>query len=423
MIAACVAVVILAFRLCGGPDGDAQRTDRSAPTREITPAQLLHLAANDDQPLRLRTTCDVIPGGLSAAMAPMLVDWNASEIDGGDGFVVVHNINYGGNPVEGTTVLQSARIPLDGVAQVEWVLVPLGPGGRRALIHHGQLRFVFREDRPVELLDLTSAKGGGDRQLRDLVFSWEAWRAPGIDYEVRRGMDPGVYDLSLRVYAGPQRFLEDGLAGRDWYCTPLRLPGGDEGLAEALKVALALGDGIARHTISGTFSEAAQACLADAPVADRDQLADQWRRLRDLAAPRQVSRDPRLNPPADERGYQSVLRSCASVAYYGLLVAVDRLAERGLDDGVDFRHLDEPHLGGDEPWMKEIAETNLGGLFLRAPQALGWLRRHPYALPEKIPGRLDRAGLVPHRDGKPVEIHYSLGGDTPYGTLAGNLIR
>jgi hypothetical protein len=270
---------------------------------------------------------------------------------------------------------------------------------------------------------MTGEASGGDAELHDLVASWEAWRAPGVDFDVMTGMDPGAYRLGLRLYAGPQRFLEDGLAHRDWFSTPLRLPGGAEGLAEVLKVTLALGDGVARHTISEEFEASVADWLAQAPAGQREELAAQWQELRALAAPRQVAKDPRLNLPPEERTYQTVLRSCATVAYYSVIVAVNRLHERGLDDGVHREHLDDVHLGGDEPWMEEVARTNLGGIFLRAPVALRWLRANPQALPDRIPGRLDKAGLVVREKGKPVETHYSLTGMTPYGAMADNLIR
>jgi hypothetical protein len=415
--------VLLSVVLWRGCGGDGPEPGPAVPPRIITPEQLLHLAENADRPLRLRTARDALPGGLSAAMAPLLIDWEASEVDRPDGFVVVHDVNYGGNPLEGTTVLQSVRVPLDGVERVEWILVPLGRGGRRALVHHGQLRFVFREDRPVRLLDVTGEDGGGDAVLHDLVFSWEAWRRPGEGYDVMTGMDPAAYRLGLRVFAGPQRFLEDALAGRDWFATTLRLPGGAAGPAEVLKVVLALGDGVARHTLSELFSEAAGPWLDAAPAGDRTTLAAQWQALQTLARPRDVAKDPRLELSREERTYQTVLRSCATIAHYCVVVAVQRLAERGLDDGVDLDALGFVRLGGDEPWMAEVAGTDLGGLFMRAPLALRWLRANPQALPDRIPGALDEAGLVVRDGGKPVETHYSVSGLTPWGSVAENLIR
>jgi hypothetical protein len=414
LIVAGVALGGLILGVGCGDDDDGQEPKAAVPLRTIAPEQLLHLTATRDRPLRLRRERDALPGGLAAAMAPMLIDWKASEIGRSDGFVVVRNLNCGGNPLAGTTVLQRVRIPLDGVERIEWTLVPLKGGGGRGQLHHGQLRFVFREDRPAELLDLVPPSGGGDRELHDLVASWEAWREPGVGYDVKAGMDPDAYRLALRLYAGPQRFLADALGDRDWYCTPLRLPGGPEGLAEVLKVTLALGDGVARHTLSEEFAEAGADWLAGTPASRREDVAATWRTLLAHAEPRRATDDSRINLPPEQRGYQSVLRSCATVAYYSVLVAVNRLLERGLDDGVQPDKLDDVHLGGDEPWMREVAHADLGGLFARAPSALRWLRAHPHAVPGDIPERLERAGLVDRVPGEEREVRYSASGVNPY---------
>lgn len=422
VIAICLLGIFLLLRSCGDRNNIEMGAMKSQ-QRIITPQQLVHLAENPDQPLRLRTNRDILPGGLSAAMAPILIDWEASEIDRNDGFVIMHNLNCGGNPVDGTTVLQSVKVPLNGVERIQWILVPLGRGGRRAVIHHGQLRFVFRQDRPLTLIDMAGEAGGGATELYDLVVSWEAWRSPDEGYDVLTGMDPAAYALSLRAFAGPQRFLEDGLGGRDWFATPLRLPGGEEGLNEVLKVTLAMGDGVARHTISERFAEALGGWLDGVPAAEHEQLTEQWKKLDKLTKPTAVIQDARINLSAENRTYQTVLRSCATMAYYNVLLAVQRLSERGLTDGVRQRELDRLDLGNDEAWMAEVADTNLGGIVSRAPLALRWLRANPQALPDRIPDRLNKAGLVQHQDGKPVEVHYSLGGETPYGSLSENLIR
>jgi hypothetical protein len=111
------------------------------------------------------------------------------------------------------------------------------------------------------------------------------------------------------------------------------------------------------------------------------------------------------------------------MAYYAVTVAVDRLAERGLDDGVDSEHLERIELGGDQTWMSEVAGTDLGGIVMRAPLALRWLRANPLAIPSRMPGSLDKAGLVVREEGKPVEYHHSLAGTTPYGKLSDNLLK
>ena len=46
---------------------------------------------------RIRTTRDVLPGGYSAAMTPLLVDWPRSDISPG-GEILLLNVNHGGNP-------------------------------------------------------------------------------------------------------------------------------------------------------------------------------------------------------------------------------------------------------------------------------------------------------------------------------------
>ncbi|RKZ13290.1 hypothetical protein DRQ50_10665, partial [bacterium] len=157
--------------------------------------------------------------------------------------------------------------------------------------------------------------------------------------------------------------------------------------------------------------------LTHAPAADRAELAAKWPALQTLAGPHKVTDDPRLGLPPEERTYQTVVRSCATIAHYCLVVAVQRLAERGLDDGVVREHLEMVDLGGDQAWMAEVARADLGGIFMRAPMALRWLRANPQAMPEKIPGQLDKAGLVVHKDGEPVHIHYSAGGLLPWDSL------
>lgn len=422
-ITARVGIVVACLCLgCGGTDSPELKSSQR-PDRTLDPSQMLLAMQARSQPLRLRTTGDTLPGGLSAAMAPMFIDWKKSTLDAADASVVVHNLNYGGNPIEGTTVLQSARIPLDGVEHVEWILVPLGFGGSKATTHHAQLRFVFKAEQPVTLINLADDEEAGDPTLQDLIVSWEAWRGPTEGYDIREGLDPKAYRLSMRLYAGPQRFLEDALGHRDWFCTVLRLPGGEKGLKELLLVALTLGDGVARHTISEEFAELSASWLAGAPSAERASLEREWESLRELAQPRQKTGDERLDLPPELRSYHSALRSCASMAYYSVLVATERLMERGFDDGVHIEELDQPHLGGEEPWMLEMSDASAGGMLLKSPLALSWLRSHPFAIPREIPGRLDRAGLVRRIEGERVEAHYSATELTPYGLPDEHLIR
>ena len=130
--------------------------------RTLTLQQLLKWTEDDRAIMRLRTDRDVLPGGYMAAFAPVLVAWRESELGNDDGHVILRNVNYGGNPVDRTTVLQSARVPLDGIEAAEFILVPLN---RRGTAHHAELRFIFAPQRSPELLNLAGSQTGSLAQL------------------------------------------------------------------------------------------------------------------------------------------------------------------------------------------------------------------------------------------------------------------
>ncbi len=393
--------------------------------RTLTPEQLLTRVHRKNEPLRLRTATDVLPGGYAAAMAPVMIDWDASRPEDDDPFVIIHNLNHGGNPVDGTTVFCSARIPLNGVEAVEFILLPLDRIGKEGLVQHGQLRFVFAADQQVELLNYGDEKMGSDGYIRDLVFSWEAWRPPDEGYDVMTGMDPSAYLLSPRAFSGPTRFLDDALGKRDWFSHRLRLPNGHAGLVELLMTNLALCDGVARHAVSKIMQQGEDEWASQAPQTDgeaKGSLAD-WEELRGVVAPKNVTADTLINLPDRDLAYQTLLRSCATMALYTINVAVDRLVAAGHTDGLDLDQRMLPDLGVQEEWMTELADTNLKGIFLRAPAAVRYLRENPQAFPKKIPKQLERAGLLEFEQGKVRKHHYSLDGITPYGTLKENLIK
>jgi len=426
MIIVMLAVIGIALMVTvGNHSGDKAGMTESRQTRILTPEQLLTRLHRLKEPLRLRTAKDVLPGGYAAAMAPVMIDWEASRPWDQDGFVIIHNLNHGGNPVDGTTVFCSARIPLQGVEAAELTLLPLDRIGKEGLIQHGQLRFVFAQDQPVMLLNYGDETMGSDRRIWDLVFSWEAWRPPDAGYDVMTGMDPAAYLLTPRAFSGPQRFLDDALGKRDWFSHRLRLPGGHEGLVELLKTNLALCDGVARHAVSRILDQNEQEWVRLAPRADGDSALTlaEWQELREALAPRPVTTDTLINLPERDLAYQTLLRSCATMALYTINVAVDRLIARGLTDGLDLEHRMLPDLGQQEPWMTELADTDLKGIFLRAPAALRFLRANPQAFPRNIPRQLGKAGLLETEDGKTVKLHYRLDGVTPYGTLQENLIK
>jgi len=88
-------------------------------TRLLSPAQLISWADGSVNAVRIRTYRDIVPGGFLAALAPARVEWKSSELDGDEPFIIIRNVNYGGNPFDKTTVLHRVRVPLDGIAFVE----------------------------------------------------------------------------------------------------------------------------------------------------------------------------------------------------------------------------------------------------------------------------------------------------------------
>ncbi len=414
-VVAAVAVAIVAWFLISSPREKRYLPPPPPPVeiRTLSPQDILTWEEDSTRPVVLVTKRDALPGGLSAAMVPVFVDWQASDLEQDDPVVILRNVNHGGNPIEGTTVLRSARLHLNGLKAVDLIMVPLGKGGRHAATHHMQLRFIFDEGHPIELLDKQIV---GKKSFNDLVLSWEAWRPPGSDYSMLKGMLPNRYALSLRAFSGPQRFLEDALARRPWYGFHLRMPGGQEGLRELLKVSLVLGDGVARHETGRILQEGEEVWATHAPrgTLDADQAHQRWEQLRRKLSVVKVSDDPWLNLPPQDRSYQTLLRSCASMARYAVVTAAARLAARGFTDGLNPQHMPTPQMPQVEPWMKEIAEADLGGIFLRAPTALSYLLHHPEVIPSKIPGELDDMGLMQRSGEKMETVTWSLKNGTPY---------
>ncbi len=389
-----------------------------SPYRILTPTQILSWVDDDAQIMRLRSDRDVMPGGYSAAAIPALVDWASSDLDSDPASIVLRHVNYGGNPFDKSTVLHNVRVPLEGLESAEFTLVPFGEGGRYGLLQHVQLRFIFKHGKEPMLLDLAGTATGADPRISDLVFGWVSWQRPDIGWDLRRGMDDDTqsYWLSLRAYTGSQMFLEDTLRGRDWFSYVLRLPGGKEGLIELFKTTVTLGDGVARDTLARMLAGGEKAWLKHTPPssgAEKD-IHNQWRELieRIRTSDPQALAPTHLPPELDT--YQPLVRSCATLARYTVLLTVKRLIANGYDEGVVQDKLPEPLLGSTEVWMKEFAHTDLSGLFLRAPLAMRYILRHRESVPLDIPAELDAAGLLQQHKGKRQRIHYSRN-TSPYG--------
>ncbi len=369
---------------------------------------------------RVRTARDILPGGLSAAMSPLMIDWKRSDVRPG-GALVVGNLSHGGNPLSGVTMLRTARIYPDRLKTVQYVSVPLG--GPKAF-SHGQLRFVFEEG-GIEILGGDPEAVGEPDAINDIVLSWEAWRGPGVQYDIMTGMDPTVYELSLRGYSGEQRFLEDTLAQRPWTVYTLKLPGGQAGLAEVLRVSLAMGDGAARQVIGKMISTAEEAWRSATPDPTQDDLnlVESWLRLQgemEMEAPKYS--DKRLALEGPQTGYQSALRSCATMSLYCIDVTASRLIEQGQPaDGMG--PTQTPNLGSEPEWLVKLSGAGWGEILVNAPRALGFVRANPWVIPGKIPPMLDKAGLLVRDGDKARQEFFSLETVTPWGHRDQLLVR
>ena len=389
--------------------------------RTLTPAQLLKWSEDNTDIMRLRTNRDILPGGYMAAFAPALVAWADSELRGEESRIILRNVNYGGNPLERTTVLHSVRIPLDGLVAAEFMLVPINPSGTT---HHAEIRFIFAPDRSPELLNLAGAQTGTVATFSDLVLSWEAWRPPELKFDLKASLEGDLYGLTLRAFAGPQLYLEDSLRQRDWTAYRLQLPGGKTGLQELFKVALALGDGVARNTIARLLDQGEAAWLAHAPAGhgESEEQVETWRQLESKLRKATPAQAVVKDLPESDQTYQPLVRSCATLARYAVLLATRRLIDQGHTEGVNQDKLPDAELNQVEGWMKTMSNADLRRVFLSAPAALQFLSHNPQAIPARIPAELNAAGLLVRKGDKPWETRYGRKATRPYSADGVNLV-
>jgi hypothetical protein len=298
-------------------------------------------------------------------------------------------------------------------------LVPFGEGGRLSPLQHVQLRFVFEKGREPKLVEFTGIENGTDPHIPDLVLGWISWQRPGIGWELLQGMDDDLqaYWLSQRAFSGSQMFLEDVPQGRDWFSYPLRIPGGKKGIIELFKVTVTLGDSVARGVLARMLARGEETWLKHTPPDNGDEknIHAQWDELRERIKALEPQALAPIHILPEEDTYHPLVRSCATMARYAILLTVKRLMANGQHEGVVREKLPEPLLGTTEAWMKELSHTGLKGVFLHAPLAMRYIMRHLDSVPPDIPRELDAAGLCQQLNGKRHRIHYSQKGVTPYG--------
>jgi hypothetical protein len=232
------------------------------------------------------------------------------------------------------------------------------------------------------------------------------------------GLDPESYALTLRVYTGAKRFLDDAVRNNPWNCYPLNLPGEREGAVELLYTGLLMGDALARRMIR-EMAEAGEVQVTDAMLEGMTPT--------DVARARQVFSESSL--PEDplvalvggaDLSYQLIRRSCVTHSLYTVQIGLDRIY-RKLDLG-------EPPelevLPDDLPeWVDELAHAERGDLLALLPGALLYVARNGKVLPSNAHRILAEAGLIAlDQDGQLIRYYYHRGQMTPWGPIRDNMM-
>ena len=372
--------------------------------------------AREETPISVvRTAEDALPNKLALSMMPIFVDWEKS----GDGSYLVHNVNVGGNPVKGINVMASVRIPADGIADVQFIMcVGRNAKGKDTAFGHGQLRFVFNKNARPVILGRDGNPLPEEAELDDLVFSWEAWRPPRTPYGYLEGLDPSAYAMTVRCYAGAQRFLTDVLRNSPWECYPIKLPDVKDAKQDLLYTCLMIGDGLGRRTIQSMVEDG----QLDPPSEKLAELSEsEWEAVRTRLAADRVPDDPLAGIMGEaDLSYHLVLRSCITMSLTAVDLALARTYHKN-DLG------DRPHLkvAPEElpDWMEELATADKAGVLARLPATLYFVAKNQTVLPGNAYMILQDAGLLYlNDDGTPVKHRYSRETVTPYGKIKDNML-
>ena len=358
-----------------------------------------------------------LPNQLAASMMPILVDWQRDP--GSKRMMRVKNVNVAGNPIVGHNVLATVDVPLGGLASAQWCLTPpRNEDNRDAEGGHGQLRFLFDPSlRPV-VLDESGAPMPGIAAVDDLIVSWEAWRPPLVRWTALDGLDPESYALTLRVYTGAKRFLDDAVRNNPWNCYPLRLPGGRQGAQELLYAGLLMGDALARRTIR-EMVESGDVQVTESMLAE--MTPDAIARARTVFSEASLPEDPlvALIGGAD-LSYQLIRRSCVTHSLYTVQIGLRRAYQTmGLGEAPTLEVLPDDLPG----WVDELAHAERSDLLALLPGALLYVARHSTVLPSNAHQILAAEELIERDEsGGLIRYYYHRGQHTPWGAIRDNMM-
>ncbi len=378
---------------------------------------LLHYSQQATPVLHVDTGRARLPNQLAASMMPILVDWDRDPES--VRMLRVKNVNVAGNPIVGHNVLATVDVPLDGLREAQWCLTPPRTDDNRdAEGGHGQLRFLFDPSlRPV-VLDAAGGPMAGIAAVDDLIVSWEAWRPPLVRWTAREGLDPESYALTLRVYTGAKRFLDDAVRNNPWNCYPLNLPGAAEGAVELLYAGLLMGDALARRTIR-EMVDAGEVEVTDDMLAA--MTAADIERARQVFSAASLPEDPlvALINGAD-LSYQLIRRSCVTHSLYTVQIGLQRIYRQlNLGEPPELEVLPE-----DLPdWVDELAHAEQGELLALLPGALLYVAGNATVLPSNAHEILAAGNLLEKdSDGALIRYYYHRGQATPWGPIRDNMM-
>jgi len=367
----------------------------------------------------INAATDQLPNGLALSMMPFMVDWDQSRLEGAEPFVLMRNVNAGGNPVLGENLLATVRVPLNGLRGLEWCLTPTrNKKDKDTFMGHAMLRFLFAPDgRPV-ILGSDGAPLPDALPPDDLMLSWEAWRPPMTRYDGLKGLDPDTYTLTARAYTGAQRFLTDIIRGNPWRCYPVKLPDVDDAQQLAFLTAALSGDAFARRVVGKLVADG---------VVQAEGLAaltpEQLERAEAIFATSRLPKDPlsALLEKAD-LSYQLLERSCITESLAMVQLALIRIhKEHDLGPPPEMELVPE----GMPPWIQDLVTADRGTLLARIPGALLFVARNRQVLPTQSYRILEDAGLLQRGKGDasgPVMYYYDEASGTPYGDVRDNMM-
>ncbi len=390
------------------------REPNSVPTKA---AEALEWKRDTSDVIRVRIDKDVVPGGLSLAMAPVFVNWQSTSASfGPDDYYILRNVNVANNPVGGIVMLAGLKVFADSVERAELVTVIWKVARRETPVGHAMLRFIFKEDRRPIILNRDGEPFANDAGVEDIVLSWEAWRPPKEVFDPVKGLDPTKYALTPRCMLGNVRCLLDSILDRPWVCYPLKFPEVENAYNELLFVSLGLADAVARQTV---------ATLLDRHI-EQDQFfedypapeVNEWSQLAEDCRAANVPENPILNILQGKTEYQLLTRCCVTMALASLDWANHRIHRRA---GLEAKRLQLAPQSMPS-FVADLASGERGTMLMRIPAAMYWLVHNHSALAGKAHEILDEAGMLEHKRGRVVKTRYDNVKKSPYGDIADHII-